>query len=73
MVGFTRQSIEIGRQSYLLTHACHHSQVIQAFVHIAFGGLHPSMRSFAAFTPMLANIRTSVEIYYEMWVVYLQA
>ena len=56
VVGFTRQSIEIGRQSYLLTHTCHHSQVIQAFVHIAFGGLHPYINSFVGFTLMLAKI-----------------
>jgi hypothetical protein len=49
--GFTRQSIKVASQSNLLTDACHHTQVIQAFVHIAFGGLHPFMRSFAVFSP----------------------
>ena len=67
-VGFTRQSIEVGRESYLLTpHPCHHSQVIQPFVHIPLGGLHPSINSFAGFTLMLANIRNSIEISCEMW------
>jgi hypothetical protein len=42
--------------------------VIQAFVHIAFGGLHPYIRSFVGFTLMLSKIRNSVETYCEMWV-----
>jgi hypothetical protein len=68
---FTRQSIEVGRQSYLLTHSCHHSQVIQAFVHIAFGGLHPLLRSFGIVSPILTKIPISVENYCEMWVLRL--